>query len=128
MPSSKNPRRQRNRVSIGRRFEKLAADYFRQQGYEILDHHWQAGRKEIDLVVKKGALLAFVEVKSASSRKFGHPAERVDRRKISNLTQAAQKYVADKSITGCDLRFDVVSFVDGVLEHFPGAFEALDEA
>jgi putative endonuclease len=128
MPSSEKPRRPNSRVSVGRQFEQLAADFFRIQGYKILDHNWQAGRQEIDLVVQKDNLVVFVEVKSASTRKFGHPAERVDRRKIANLTRAAQKYIADKSIAGCDLRFDVVAFVDGVPEHFPGAFEACDEA
>jgi putative endonuclease len=121
-------RGRRNSVAVGRDFEKLAADYFRRQDYEILDRHWQAGRKEIDLVVKKNNLVAFVEVKSASSEEFGHPAHRIDRKKIANLTVAAQKYLADKAITGCDLRFDVVTFVSGKLEHFPGAFDAGEDS
>ena len=108
----------------GRTFEKLAADYFIAKGFEILERNWRAGHKEIDLIVRREKLIIFVEVKSSYSRKFGHPAERVDRKKISNLTQAARQYLIVKEVTNTDLRFDVVTFVDGQLEHFPDAFQA----
>ncbi|MDH4156159.1 MAG: YraN family protein [candidate division Zixibacteria bacterium] len=124
MSSSDKPKRGIDSVSIGRQFEKLAADYFIRGGFDILENNWQAGQKEIDLIVKKDRLVVFVEVKSASSKKYGHPAERVDDRKIHNLTEAAQKYLIENAIEGCDLRFDVITFVDGKLEHFPDAFEA----
>jgi len=48
----------------------------------------------------------------------------VDKRKVANLTEAAQRYLADNDIRGCDVRFDVVTFTDGRLEHYPNAFEA----
>lgn len=124
MPFSKNSKSHVNSVSVGRKYEKLAAEYFVQGGFEILDRNWQAKKKEIDLVVKKDNLIVFVEVKSASSEKFGHPAEKVNDKKIANLTQAALDYVVTKKIEGYDLRFDVVTFIDGKLEHFPDAFEA----
>ena len=74
------------------------------------------------MIVRKGSLIVFVEVKSAETPKFGHPAERVDKRKIKNLTEAAERYIETKGIVGCDLRFDVVTFVDGKPEHYPDAF------
>ena len=126
MNSSKKPRKDDNRVASGRSYEKRAAQFFIQNGYEILEQNWQAGQKEIDLIVRKGNEIAFVEVKSAASTKFGHPAQRVDGRKISNLTEAARRYQIEKEIDGCDLRFDVVTFIDGQLEYFPNAFEASD--
>ncbi len=126
MNSSKKSRKEDNRVASGRSYEKLAAQFFIQNGYEILERNWQAGQKEIDLIVRKGNEIAFVEVKSVASTKFGHPAQRVDKRKISNLTEAARRYQIEKEIDGCDLRFDVVTFIDGQLEYFPNAFEASD--
>ena len=103
-----------------------AAAFFEQNGFEILQRNWRTGRREIDLIVKKGNLIAFVEVKSASSKKYGHPANRVDERKVANLTKAAQQYLIDNKIENYDLRFDVVTFVNGKLEHFPDAFPATD--
>jgi len=122
MPSSNKNRK--NKVSRGRHYEKKAALFYEQQGFEILEKNWQAAHKEIDLIVKKDNLLVFVEVKSSTSQKFGHPAERVNRAKIKNLTAAARQFLIDNKIENCDLRFDVVTFTRGLLEHFPNAFES----
>lgn len=124
MPSSKgesgdNP----SRRSTGAAYEQRAAQFFIDQGFEILDHNWQAGHREIDLVARKGQIVVFVEVKSAANKKFGHPVERVDKTKIRRLSSAAQQYLLAKNIQGVDLRFDVVTFTAGSLEHYPSAFE-----
>jgi putative endonuclease len=125
MPSSESDSSSRPSTrSTGRRHEQQAAEYFQKQGFEILERNLQVGHLEIDLIVRQLGLLVFVEVKSASNLKFGHPAEKVDRRKINRLVRAAQRYLQDHSITGCDLRFDVITFVGGKLEHFPAAFDA----
>ena len=123
MPSPKKRKQEKDRVKIGRSYEALAAHFFLDSGYLILNRNYRAGQKEIDLIVQKGNSLVFVEVKSASSTRFGHPAERVDKKKINNLIKAAQQYLIENKIEGCDLRFDVVTFVGGELEHYPAAFE-----
>ncbi|MEW6411383.1 MAG: YraN family protein [Candidatus Zixiibacteriota bacterium] len=125
MPSfKKQTTAKKKTTSIGRRYENLAARFFLDNGYEILQRNWRSGRKEIDLIVKKDHLIAFVEVKAARSVRFGHPAEKVNQKKRENLTQVARQYLSEHGIEGMDLRFDVVTFVDGQIEHFPGAFEA----
>ncbi|MFH2047987.1 MAG: YraN family protein [bacterium] len=110
------------RVKIGREYEQLAAKFYKDNGFIILESNWQASHREIDLIVQKDKLIVFVEVKSTSSKKYGHPAERVDKRKQENLIKAAQKYLQEKEITDYDLRFDVVTFVNGIIEHYPNAF------
>jgi putative endonuclease len=112
-----------SRRKTGAAHEKLAAHFFSDLGFEVLEQNWQAGHREIDLIAKKGNLVIFVEVKSASTKAFGHPAERVDKTKIRRLCSAAQQYLLAKKIEGVDLRFDVVTFVQGKLEHYPSAFE-----
>lgn len=121
--SDAHPDRSGN-VAKGRAFEALAGKFFTENGYQILETNWQAGHKEIDLIVRKGNMVVFVEVKSASNRKYGHPAERVDKKKIKNLTIAAGQYLLVNELRSCDLRFDLVTFLGGQLEHFPNAFEA----
>lgn len=113
-------------AAIGRSFEMLAGQFFRQQGFEVLCQNYRVGRLEIDLIVRRENLIVFVEVKSASSMKYGHPAERVDQRKVANLTHAAQQFLRQEDCADCDFRFDVVTFVKGQLEYFPAAFEALE--
>ena len=123
MPSSKRKSAgTSSRVSRGKAFEKAAEQLLTKQGFEIVERNWRTGHKEIDLIVRRGNLLVFVEVKSSRSTKFGHPAERVDKRKIKYLTEAAEIYIEKVKITGCDLRFDVVTFINGVPEHYPDAF------
>ena len=126
MPSSNNKDSNHSKLQQGRRFEKLAGDFYVDDGFDILAYNYRAGKKEIDLIVQKESLIVFVEVKSATSDKFGHPSERVDERKVQNLTEAANQFIIEKNIQHCDLRFDLVTFVDGELEHYPNAFEAME--
>ena len=128
MPSSNNKKsRKKSNLERGKSYEKLAALFFEQNGYEILERNWRSGRKEIDLIIKKETSIIFVEVKSSSTQKFGHPSERVDNRKINNLVIAAQQYLIIHEIKDIDLRFDVVTFTDGKLEHYPDAFTAPED-
>ena len=124
MPSSDRPKKAGlSRRAKGAVYEQLAAEFLIRLGFEILDQSWQAGHREIDLIAQKENLVVFVEVKSASTQAFGHPIERVNKTKIRRLCSAAQQYLLAKNIEGVDLRFDVVTFIGGKLEHFPSAFE-----
>ncbi len=125
MPSSNDkPPKGRSSVARGRAFEDRAAEFYRQQEFEIIGQNYRAGHREIDLIVRKANLIVFVEVKSSRSGGFGHPAEWIDERKRQNLIEAARQYTYDHAITDTDLRFDVVTFVNGQLEHYPDAFGA----
>lgn len=126
MPSSKKGSGAPRPDPAWRSYEKLAGRFYEDQGFEILARNWRAGRLEIDLIVQRDNLIVFVEVKSASSKLFGHPVERVDEKKTVNLTRAAQQFIEQNKVDNCDLRFDVVTFVDGQIEHFPGAFDATE--
>ena len=125
MPSSNNQSpKDRRKIERGKRFEDLTARFYSERGFAILERNWRKGHKEIDLIVRKDDLVVFVEVKSSSTEKFGHPAERVDRKKIENLAACAREYIiAERNLTGVDFRFDVVTFQNGKFEHYPGAFD-----
>ncbi|MCB2230007.1 YraN family protein [bacterium] len=123
MSSSRNNEDHPNRQHrIGQRFEDQAVSFLEQLGFEIIERNWRAGHKEIDIIARKKSLLVFVEVKASMTSSFGHPAERVTPAKMKNLSEAAQRYVLERGISGCDLRFDVITFSDGRLEHYPDAF------
>lgn len=103
----------------------MAAEFYIGRGFTVLERNWRAGHKEIDLIVRNDTVVVFVEVKASFSKKFGHPAERIDRRKIENLSEAARRYIAEHDIAGIDVRFDVITFDGGELEHYPNAFPAV---
>ncbi len=114
MPSSNEDSRPKpNRVRTGRVYEDRAAAFYVSQGFEVVARNWQAGHKELDLVVRNEHMLVFVEVKASRSDKFGHPSEWVDSRKQERLTAAAQQFILEHNFSGLDFRFDVVTFSGG---------------
>ncbi len=110
-------------VEKGRRYEKLAEKFLIDNGYMTLEKNWQAGHKEIDLIVQKGETIVFVEVKGSASKQYGHPSEWVDKRKRENLTNAAEQYIKANNLRNLDFRFDIITFFDGRLEHYIDAFQ-----
>ena len=56
-------RRRRRAEGDGRRGETIASWWFRLQGWRVLARRVKTPRGEIDLVVKRGRTVAFVEVK-----------------------------------------------------------------
>ena len=92
---------------LGRWGESLAAEELGRQGCEILAGGWRCRFGEIDLIVRDGRYLCFVEVKLRRSDAYGRAGEFVDRRKQEKLRTAAQLYLAEHP-TRLQPRFDVV--------------------
>lgn len=116
--------------SLGRRGERLAAAHLEARGCRVIARNWRAGRLEVDLVVREGEVIAFVEVKT---RRPGpqHPSEAVDRRKRARLVRAAGRWIATRPEPAGEYRFDVVTVVvDGRgrarVRHQRDAFTAED--
>ena len=60
----RQPRRRPTSYATGRRGETWAAALMLMKGYRILARRFHAGGGEIDLVVKRGDTIVFVEVKA----------------------------------------------------------------
>ena len=58
-------------VQVGRKYEDLAAEYLKKQGYRILERNYRCRKGEIDLIGIQEGYLCFVEVKYRSSGEFG---------------------------------------------------------
>lgn len=110
-------------VEKGRQYEKLAEKFLINNGYKTLERNWQAGHKEIDLIVQKDKTIVFVEVKGSISKRYGHPSEKVDKRKRDNLIAAAEQYLIARNFQDNDFRFDIITFLVGKLEYYPDAFQ-----
>ena len=78
---------------------------------------------ELDLVVRRGRTLAFVEVKAKGGGRYGDPFEMVTEEKQRRLRRTAEAWLAShREATGLEIRFDVVGFRDGRLECLRQAF------
>ena len=118
------------RRALGRDGEAEAAAFLARQGYAILARNVRAGGVEIDLVAARGALVAFVEVKTRAGRRQGAPEDAVDFRKRARLARGAAAWLAASTRRYTRIRFDVVTCEpagDGWhVRHWPGAFDAGD--
>jgi len=98
--------------TAGDRGERLAAAWLRRErGFTIVARNWRSPRDrrdEIDLVARDGAVLAFVEVKTRGSDRFGAAADAVGREKQRHLASCAREYLRLLGNPRIPVRFDVV--------------------
>lgn len=95
--------------------EAAAARLLLSKGYEILAQQVRAGGVEIDLVVRAPdedpPLLVFVEVRSRSDLRLGHPLETVDAAKQRRLIRGATAWLTERDLLGrVQVRFDVMAW------------------
>jgi len=116
------------RKQLGRRGEEVAARHLEEKGYRILNRNYCCRIGEIDLIVRDGDMLVFVEVRSRSSNNYGSAQESITARKQMKLRQLAWQYLKAQARTGENCRFDVIAVLfdcDGKvkrLEHIENAF------
>jgi putative endonuclease len=102
--------------------EAQAAAWYEARGYEVVCRNWRCRHGELDLVVRRGPELVFVEVKTRTSDRFGVPAEAVTPAKQRRLRGLATRYLADTGTRSARLRFDVVAILGGQLQVIEEAF------
>lgn len=95
----------------GRRGEGFAAWWLRLQGWRVLAKRLKTPRGEIDLVVRRGKMIAFVEVKWRAT-----PGERdlaIDSYRLRRVAQAAEAVAPRYQKPGDTLRIDVLLLAPG---------------
>ena len=110
------------RYHAGLAAEQIVERYYARTGRPVSERRWRGRGGEIDLIVRDGEGLVFVEVKKA--RDFARAAERVTRRQMERIVAAASEYL-DRMPLGqlTEVRFDV-ALVDerGQLQVLENAF------
>ena len=107
--------------------ERQAETALRRAGFRVIGRNVRPDeRDELDLVMRDGDVLVFVEVKTRKDESFGAPAEAVDRRKRHALSRAAVRYLVKLRRPVC-FRFDVVEVIgspgdDPEIRHIRNAF------
>lgn len=120
----------RSRQDLGAVGEAAAAAWLEARGYTILVRNVRTRHGEIDLVARTGSLVVFVEVKSRTSLRYGHPAEAIAHHKRRRLARLAAACLLRFGLEHCAARFDAIAVrlgADGrvlAIEHIPDAFQA----
>lgn len=99
------------RKQLGDSKERQARDYLEQQGLQHVASNVRCKRGELDLIMRDGDTLVFIEVRFRASGRFGGAAASVDRRKQARLSAAAAYYL-QRHASAFPCRFDVVA-IDG---------------
>ena len=73
--------------------EAIAAKYYQQRGWLLLNHNYRTRLGELDLILYKENTLVFAEVKTRTGAMLDRPAAAVDARKQNRLILAAQQYL-----------------------------------
>ena len=92
----------------GRSGEDRALAHYQRLGWTLLARNYRAGPKEIDLIVGKGSLVVFAEVKTRRTRSGGGPLDTVGRRKRRHVAEAARHWIFHHGRPGQSYRFDAV--------------------
>ena len=107
------------RKRLGDFGEEQAQNLLEAKGYMILASKWRCPAGELDIIAKRGTILAFVEVKTRTALDYGNPAEAVTARKVQHIRNAARYYMKQKRINCLRPRFDVIEIY---ANHIEGAF------
>lgn len=119
-PRPDSKARQRAEQS-GRRSEWLAALWLRLKGYSILAMRAKTPGGEIDIVAKRGGLVAFVEVKARTDPEAALAA--VTARAQRRIGAAAKMFLARRSgLADCQVRYDIITVAGWRIRHIADAW------
>ncbi|MEP6590105.1 MAG: YraN family protein [Gemmatimonadota bacterium] len=97
------------RHRLGWEAELLAGQWLEAAGWEVVAHRWRLGRHDLDLIVRRGPLVAFVEVKIRRSDHCGAGEEAISQRKRRIIERAAWAWILRHGRAGDQYRFDVMA-------------------
>lgn len=101
----------RENLYLGRSGEDVAADLLKGKGYKILVRNYKTKLGEIDIIARDKDTLAFIEVKTRHSDRFGLPQEAVSVSKQKQISKAALMFLKENNLLEKKARFDVISVV-----------------
>ncbi len=108
---SPHPRDRRIAEAAGRRGERLAGWWLRLKGWQILDRRVRTPAGEVDIVARRGSLVAFVEVKARATAAELDFA--IDERRLARVAAAAEYLMPRYATAGEDIRVDVLLIAPG---------------
>ena len=111
----------------GLRGELVALAYLVSCGWVIEAHRFRLGRHDLDLIIRRHNVVAFVEVKTRRSLRYGSPVESIGWKKRRTIARVAAVWALRNGRWGDSFRFDVVEVLDrsgrpAEVNHIPDAW------
>jgi len=113
-----------NNKELGDLGEKIAANFIRKKGFEIISSNFRCRRGEIDLIALKGNIIVFFEIKTRKKSSSNFDVKfSITQNKQSHIRDCAKYFLhSHKDYQDFQVRFDVVTVVNGMIEHIENAF------
>lgn len=92
----------------GARGEDIALRFLQQHGCRLIARNWHCPFGEIDLIVKNGNMILFVEVKYRAGQGFGGAAYSITPSKVLKLRKSAEHYLQQHGLSHAPCRLDAV--------------------
>ena len=120
------------RQEFGELGERIAERWLRHHGWRVVQRRFRSGHRDIDLVVERDDVVAFVEVKARHGAEFGDPVEAVNWSKQRQLVRSASVWIERHGRPSESYRFDVIGvLVEGErvrIRHVANAFSITHSA
>jgi putative endonuclease len=109
--STRTPEERHEADARGREGEAEAAMWLAAQGWRVLAERVKTKAGEIDLIVRRPGLVAFVEVKWRA--RAASLADAIDERRLARVAAAAESVMHLYASEGEDVRIDVILLAPG---------------
>jgi putative endonuclease len=109
-------------TDFGNTAEQMAADHLLRQGLTLVTRNYRCRGGEIDLIMRDGGTLVFIEVRARMRNDFGGAAASITAAKQARIILAARHYLARYRVDA-PCRFDAVLLQAGRLQWLRAAFE-----
>ena len=107
-------------VARGREAEQRALAYLQHQGLRLVSQNFRVKGGEIDVVMREGTTVVFVEVRQRRTLDYGGAAASITATKRRRLILAARHYLARFGESPC--RFDCLLIQGETVSWLRGAF------
>ena len=109
----------------GSRAELRAEHLLLEEGLQLVQRNFSCRSGEIDLIMRHGEQLVFVEVRYRKNALYGSALESVNRKKQQKLIATARYYLVQNKNQGANCRFDVVGITGNDIQWVPAAFHGI---
>jgi len=114
-----------HRKKLGNLAEQRACEYLQAQGLELILQNYHTVCGEIDLIMRQGKDIVFVEVRSRASNLYGSAIESITLKKQRKILKTALLFLQQRNwLNKVNCRFDVIGVRLDHLEWIQDAFTA----
>ncbi|SBS27302.1 hypothetical protein MAQ5080_00777 [Marinomonas aquimarina] len=104
----------RKKLNDGAAAEQLAERYLVEQGYQCIARNFHSRVGEVDLIMRHGNTIVFVEVRYRANTSRGTASESVTKHKYLRCLKTAEYWLTKNNLQNSQYQIDVIA-IDGQL-------------